>query len=491
METAKIGSREPEPLPAYIKMYEISGQDSITSHSFNRYIKDKEQDSRIKKQVEDSPSFFCERIESLPQEERAALIRQGMNNPDIEIQKAAISMIIKAPEKERVPLIKLGLFSENIERQRAAADMMWAIEEGKDELADLVLEKVKAGIHDPDMKAQKMYAEMIERVPINERTALLKVGLESPHLEVQKVFISMLWSVPKEDRASLISSGLDNPNIELQRIYSKQIWSASKEEDSLRLIVLEKVKQGLESLDPKAQTISAEMIEQVPKEAKASLIHIVSKKIRQGLENEDVEVRKAHVDMIEWAPQEEKLELFNIIVEKGVSEELIRSSLYEDKDISGASFSRQDFEKTGSEMTLIGGELKEKAILRHIEPGAFLTWQRLYEDHAAWKKFDFEYVPIEPILSYRLNKSGFVDVVSGVLDINSSDWLNKVPLFKEELQGQKRKIIDVLTQLDVKHGHAHSKNFCLRFFRQENGEIDFKRVPRLYLIDFDQAVSPE
>ena len=33
-------------------------------------------------------------------------------------------------------------------------------------------------------------------------------------------------------------------------------------------------------------------------------------------------------------------------------------------------------------------------------------------------------------------------------------------------------------------------NFCLRFFRDENGKVDFDKIPRLYLIDFDQAISP-
>ena len=172
----------------------------------------------------------------------------------------------------------------------------------------------------------------------------------------------------------------------------------------------------------------------------------------------------------------------------GFDKELIKPPLY-NKDIDTEHFSRQAFEKTGSGTTLVGGKLKDKAIVRHIKPKAFLAWQRLYEDYTLWQNAGFDYVPIEPILSYRLNKEGLVDVFSGVLDLNLSKW-EKTDMFTDKLQQQKDKILEVLDTLNIQHGHAHEQNFCLRFFRDENGGIDFKRIPRLYLIDFDQAVSP-
>jgi hypothetical protein len=50
-----------------------------------------------------------------------------------------------------------------------------------------------------------------------------------------------------------------------------------------------------------------------------------------------------------------------------------------------ASFFRRKFKKTGSGTTLLGNDLKGKTIIRHIEPEAFLSWQKAYEDHTVWK----------------------------------------------------------------------------------------------------------
>ncbi len=52
-------------------------------------------------------------------------------------------------------------------------------------------------------------------------------------------------------------------------------------------------------------------------------------------------------------------------------------------------------------------------------------------------------------------------------------------------------IAEAITNLGFDHGHMHDGNFCLRFYRNEKGEPDFTRLPRLYLIDFDLAISPE
>ena len=49
----------------------------------------------------------------------------------------------------------------------------------------------------------------------------------------------------------------------------------------------------------------------------------------------------------------------------------------------------------------------------------------------------------------------------------------------------------MIDELGIEHGHPHVDNFVLRFFRDDDGVPDLKRKPRLYLIDFDQAVSPQ
>lgn len=122
---------------------------------------------------------------------------------------------------------------------------------------------------------------------------------------------------------------------------------------------------------------------------------------------------------------------------------------------------------------------------------AFLAWQKIYENHQVWENNGFDYVPIEPIQSYRLNKKGLVDVFSGVLDLSLAKWLEySSRMFEEELTKQRDKIISVLESQNISHGHTHNYNFVLRFFRNKDGNPDLNQVPRLYAIDFDAAVSP-
>lgn len=169
---------------------------------------------------------------------------------------------------------------------------------------------------------------------------------------------------------------------------------------------------------------------------------------------------------------------------------MVESPLYRTKNINNGTFSRNTFEKTGSGLTLVGGSLKEKTIIRHITANAFLARKTAYEAYPTRKKEGFDYVPIEPIQSYNINKDGLVDVYSSVLDLNFQEWINKTNMFENELEKTKLKIKEVLYKLNIKHSHDHNGNFCLRFFRDKQGDIDFKRIPRIYLIDFDQAISP-
>lgn len=134
--------------------------------------------------------------------------------------------------------------------------------------------------------------------------------------------------------------------------------------------------------------------------------------------------------------------------------------------------------------------MKDKAIVRKIKAGPFLEWRGLYENYALWQIHGFDYIPIEQIHSYRLNEEGLIEVFGGVLDLNLKEWSEITDRFLKKLEDQRDKIIKVLKEQKTEHGHDHDKNFCLRFFRDENGKPDLKRMPRLYLIDFDQAVSP-
>jgi len=524
----------------FLKFYEISGQDKITEHAFERYQKDKNQDEAIRERVQKSKEEeqkddeFLDKVENASDEEKVLIIKSEIEKPHIIAWR--VSLIDRLPEKDQVSLRKL------------------------------LLERVKKGLKDPDTEVQTISMKLVREVPNEECFSLIGVGLEHPNTKVQRLALdNILYSkISQKEKAALIGLGLKSSNVAVWEKSAEFInlihWESDKKQEKILLqnilfekikkelgsssaeiqgklvknsiflreeqwiilepAIMEKIKIGLESSGVEVQVIYPKLIQYVPPEKRASLI-------RLGLESPSIETQKKSAEMILVAPDSERPSLIELglknpnievrrgaaravgvvlsssawwsgkaeiekfadqIIKMGLGEELVKPRLYEFSDIDKRNFSRQKFIKTGSETTLIGGELKDKTIIRHIEPEAFLQWQRLYEDYNLWKKAGFDYVPIEPIQSYRLNKDGLVDVFSGILDITLADWRSRNG--KDDLlKKQEDKILRVLEKLKITHGHTHENNFCLRFFRDEKGLIDFQREPRLYLIDFDQVTS--
>lgn len=157
---------------------------------------------------------------------------------------------------------------------------------------------------------------------------------------------------------------------------------------------------------------------------------------------------------------------------------------------SNARIVRREFIKTGSETVLLGGKLVGQVIIRIISEPAFLAWKKAFEAKEVWQKAGFDYVPVEPILmkgnelrAYK-TKDGRYRVYTKVLGPSLNEYLQNIsePEIKFRLNNNVNRIITVLTlDLDIHHGHTHLKNFCVEI-------VDGK--PRLYIIDFDQAVSP-
>ncbi len=253
------------------------------------------------------------------------------------------------------------------------------------------------------------------------------------------------------------------------------------------------IREALSKEDTEVQRIAAVIIKYAPEHEQVSLRVLVAEKIREALSKENPEVERSAAGMIEYAPEQERDSLIKTAFEAGLGAEVIKPPLYDKSALDKAKFRREEFKKTGSETTLVGGALKGKLIIRHIKPTAFLAWQKIYENYQAWRDAGFDYVPIEPIQSYRLNKKGLVDVFSGVLDLSLARW-NYISggMFMGELGRQRNKIISVLNGQNIEHGHIHhDDNFVLRFFRDEHGNPDLTKTPRVYAIDFDQAVSSQ
>ena len=56
---------------------------------------------------------------------------------------------------------------------------------------------------------------------------------------------------------------------------------------------------------------------------------------------------------------------------------------------------------------------------------------------------------------------------------------------------QVEKIKKALETLGVAHGHTHENNFIVYFDRDEQGEPILEKPPKVYVIDFDRAVSSQ
>jgi len=448
IEQPELGQKK-EELPSYLKMYEISGQDEISRHSYERYLANKEKETFVLTR-EKSPSlaeYAAEQMTEQSQSYRAHLIEEALRNSDVEYQKEFARRIFYVKKEDRAPLVKLGLKSTDSEVRKIVAASLPAL--SRNEIFPFIVE----GLNDPDAGVRKSFVDIITFAPINERIGLIKKGLSDPDPEVKIASARIIDRLPERDTSVLIEE------------------------------MFHEVEKGLSDPDVKVQKDSLSMIFCVEKKRRFNLL-------LKALNNQSPEVHKVAASLIGSLPDEVRPEMFRIMFDQGLGEELIKPALYKKVNINDTDFARREFIKTGSETTLIGGRLKDKTIIRHIDPVAFSSWQKIYESHDFWKSQGFDYVPIEPIQSYKVAKDGYIDVYSGVLDISLFDWKIDTDKYAIELDRQKDKIISALGKLKFDHGHSHDDNFCLRFFRDENGKVDFGKIPRLYLIDFDQATSP-
>lgn len=506
-------------LPEYLKMYEISGQDPITEHSFERYRKDKQQDALIRENQENPDNLLKEREKIRQRKEHAGLDFKI----DRELREAAFCKLLYEPasNKERMLLFEKGLGSPNVKVQNA---YLSAFNKGdyfeglENRFQEIIAKKIDQKMKSQNAIEQIRCSRMIRFLPESEVAFYIRQGLDSQDVEVQRAFAEQICYIPESDITTLIKKAMSNPDIGVRAIVNRMIWSAPQNEvpflieealmdsdmnirreviwmqiwrlpEEKKLPFMMKI---LESNNIELWSPVLRRISELSKEDQEYLNNIFLEKVKNGLSSSDVAEQKNAIKMIGLVPEEEKIRLFNLILKMGLGEEIVKPPLYDgQEDLNKNNFSRREFSKTGSGTTLLGGELKKNTIIRHIKPHAFLSWQRLFEDHAIWQKAGFDYVPIEPIQSYRLNKNGLVDVFSGVLDLSLAEWNEKTEMFGNELWSQKEKIIRVLKKLGIEHGHTHGRNFCLRFFRDADGKIDFKRTPRIYLIDFDNAVSPK
>jgi len=348
----------------------------------------------------------------------------------------------------------------------------------------------------------------ILKQPENKIATYIVKALEDDNIEIQRIGASLVENAPKDQREDLyilvhkkVIDGLNNKDVHIQRIAMNMIQFVPENmQEQLKEITLEKIIEVFNSHNVDEWRVMAKKINLVPHREQDNLRDIVYEKIVDALNKNDLRIQRLAAVMVRYAPTSKQTELEHIVREKfelakrnGMFKEIVRSSLYlKSERKSDSTFSREVFAKTGSDTTLLlGKQFKDNLILRHIEEPCFSAWRKAYESHNNWSMADFNYVPIEPMYSFRYDhKNKLVNVASGVLDINLEEWhAFSGNTFRDDLDKQKSKILAVLKDLNIDHGHPNDSNFCLRFHRDKDGSVDISKVPRIYLIDFDKAVK--
>jgi hypothetical protein len=496
------------PLP-YLEMYEIPGYNNITAHAFSRYERDKVQQQAIEDAAKNSPLAYKQKVEDAPEEEKAELIEKAFssNNPDL--QRAVAWEISDAPENQMTELIKKGLKTGDEEVQLICTNFIaffsmrarseqWGREgsQPNERQNQKMLQLIEAVLATNNVMAQAKAAEYVSYIRDDKQEGWLRnkflpiveAGLDGDNPNIQEHCVKMIRACPAGRRSKLMEEFFEIGDAETKCVcvtYSNASFSSRTEMDEFKKKSMEFVGNNLGKITADIKWY-AKMVSYASSDD--SLHGKVIETIKGGLMSEDKSVQRASFEAIEYVRENEKAGLL-ALAKKEMGDVVVEPPLYRE-EISKEKFARKKFEKTGSGLTLIGGELKDKAVVREIDPKAFLAWQQLYENHELWKSNEFDYVPIEPILSFKLNKSGKVNAYTGVLDIDLYAWTEAGGDFSQELREDEKKILGVLEGEEFKHGHTHERNFCLRFFRNKDGSVDFSKKPRIYLIDFDQAVSP-
>ncbi|MEK7628401.1 MAG: HEAT repeat domain-containing protein [Patescibacteria group bacterium] len=527
---------------APLSMYEISGHAKITASDIARYERDRTQDQAIRELAMRqnaggvpllSPHEIIERsLSTMDGETVTRLVREMLASPDPTVRVRAVKMLTRVPESEVAVFLEIGLNDTDHTVITAALSILTMLVQGPHlknlytPLADRLEQWITTGtpeqrllaaknmnffIGDKLVRLEKLLTQKIQEnlsdVSDNARQEDATKLIRFTSSKVAPTLLRIALALPTPGTFAIVGRLIPDHanNRKIQALFEQGIKTRLLSNDrgqqkvAVDLIkyaraseVLDLIRVALERVSPEVmRPVLLALLSLGSTKERETLSPIAAKRIEASIMGTNELERRAALRLIAHAPENSKNALLALAM-KHCATELVEPPLYDkDTTLNSKQIARRPFAKTGSETTLVGGPLKNHLIVRHIPADAFLAWKKLFEGHILWRAAGFDYVPIEPIQSYRLNRKGLVDVYAGVLDINLQQWLDMNGTFRADLYEQEDKILKVLRSQTINHGHAHRHNFVLRFFRKENGEPDFTRVPRLYLIDFDQASSPE
>lgn len=494
-------------------------------------------------------------VDALPEAPRAFMVQRGLRDPDITVALKAAEMIERLPPAEQpearalVPVvIRRGFLDKSCDGVEMAASMIrYAPDDEQPVLRDQLSTILNAALNVPaipvtpklgprlrwvfqqwsaptrDITRWFTLAKVIDEAPAekqNELRSLLPALLREALAEGQterNAFIATdtIRYAPAEMRSAFILAVFSNKDPYLRDRAARQIQYAPESE---RSALLQRAQQ-----DPAAvvRSSAVHVISFIPASERTpfvirALMDPVSDVAGAMIEDADCIPPQAWQAVVEAGMKSpnEAIVTFaagHLCYIPDEAAERIRgeysqyftdltvlashSALYEG---AGAErFTRQKFEKTGTDLTLLDRplraaheqSLREKTVIRTIPLTAYLAWRKAFEAADVWKAHGFDYVPVEPIvrISSKQHRRN-VDVATGVINGPSAGaWQEQGGTCMGEIIDAVDEIDRVLEELGIDHQHAHYGNFVLLFDRDEHGTPIITTPPRIYLIDFDQA----
>lgn len=457
-----------ETLPSTVHaMYKIPRHKDIDNHVLSRYLRARQRKNRLAEAFADKDNYQASLEKSKPVTAREIIQATEIGGETSEQAFKTASRFLDSLNHEQ---------QRTFLAAKAGADTLRAaLESSNPELQITAASK----IHFASRAEQKRlieFAFLSGNFLVQERVAhylhLIPHPLFTP--DERKFYTELLFTTIEQEITNPNPKTLEKASRTIQCVLD--IYGASK----LRDLLSETVTRLLTNEHTNLQIPAVNSIQFVSAEDQEQLL-------RQALESTSLETQ---IVALKWV---DKLQLpmavkkkFRSLIKTQNPNVYVASELYSQSNVDDQKFSRVNFDKGGSYLTLLGDTLKNKVVVRKISQDTFNVWQTLYEKYELWEK-DFGYVPIEPILSFSPNKHGFIDVMSGVLDLALDTWIKRDGAFADELEQDKNRIIQILYDNGFTHGHAHHGNFCLRFLANDKGEPDFTKKPKIHLIDFDQA----
>ena len=438
----------------------------------------------------------------IPESLRAEVLISSFKNTKGDIHRSLSQLVSFVPvadqESVREVILELihGAFQkkDNTYQERLLGIMM--ISEAPENMRAQLIRK---SLDLDDSKSREVAFNQVPSVPSQEKKGLVKQGLADAHgfLSLRAVELSLLLS--PEEQASLQGEIEKVILLRLQdtssTIYHRALNSIGRLPESK---LLEVMRQQLEDEDPDVRIRVLELFYHLPSEQQKPLASRMLSALEDGMrEQEDQDVPTKASKLLSLFSEEERSRLLHLnpVFLKKLQDLATGSPLYKGYP---EPFFRKTFRKTGSGTTLfdrVPGQpdhtFRERLIERHIEVLPYEAWRKIYEAASFWKEHGFDYVPVEPIVQASFDASTLrMDVFTRVLKGPSfGKWESQTDLYEDEINNQIEVIKSALKEFDLEHGHLHHGNFVLLFERDVKGEVVLEKLPRVYVIDFDQASS--